>query len=110
MKINWKQYLNVFRSRDGKFIGLCLAIGGKTADELQIDKTTKFSTKDGIIWKRNKNKGIKPYYGCAGWCWSVGIKSMGFPDVKPGEDKYYAIKCEKNRIEVILTESEESHD
>lgn len=92
--ISWGSHLDVFRSRDGKYVRFCLVIKG---DDLKDwCRGIKLATDDGKNW-RISEKGIRPYFGSGinGLCYNTRRKMSEFDGMKPGETRYYKIEIPK---------------
>lgn len=85
-----KNNLNVFRSRDGKYVRFCLELHG---DTLRGFGRAKLKTDDGISWYVHE-RGVTPYFGVHGWCYNTRKKMNGFDGLKPGEERDYEVEVE----------------
>ena len=87
-----KGNLNVFRSRDGKYVRFCLELKG---DEMKgYGQSLKLKTDDGTNWYVHAN-GITPYIGVHGFCYNTRRKMDGFEGMKPGEERDYSVDVEQ---------------
>ena len=92
--ISWGSHLDVFRSRDGKYVRFCLVIKG---DDLKHwCRGIKLKTKNGIEWEISEN-GIAPYFGSGinELVYNTRRKMNGFEGMEPGETRYYKVDVPK---------------